>query len=199
MNHMLKMLTATAVMAFGTSAHAAVIELAYTNGNPVVDTDGVTGLADIDWFSNSTLSLDIQLRALGGAPTGSEFEFTVSLVDFSEVNNISSVLLGSGMSIDTASTDEIEYIWQPTGTEVVGDTLATFMFETIDLGLRPHDDLADINLTITSILGQGAELKIFDPISGLDADVVSYDVQAIPLPASIFRNRPVWAACTTTL
>ncbi len=194
MKKTLATLAGAAALALGTSVQAAVIELAYIGGDPVVDTDGNPSqtptpgptLADIDWHRFSTIDLQIQIRSLHGTETdGDLFQFTFSEQDFVEVGDLTPVSSRSNVSIFNANPGEIEWNWSYDGTEAVGDVLATFTLGTLDLGLRPHDDLPDIDLDAVSAPA-GTALGVWDPVAGVDVSSVSYDLQAVPVPASVF-------------
>lgn len=177
------LLSTVALMALCTSASATVI-LTYANGNPVIDTDGqlqpITGepVIDVDFFSFSTIPLDIRLFSLN---TPGTYNFSILRDDASQIAGLTPISVGSGVSLISSSNDALFYEYTATANAFLGDILASFSVKTASLGLRPDDELPDIIVSDSD-----GTLGIWNPATSLEVVDLDVDFQAVPVPASVF-------------
>lgn len=173
----------TAVLAMGAPAMATVV-LTFSDGTFVGDTDGqlqpVTNLpvVDIETFDNTTIPLDVRLFSLN---TLGVFDFSILRDDFSEIAGLSPISTAANVTLLGFSNDALFYEYDNTGTDTVGDILASFEVLTADVDLRPDDELPDIILSDTD-----NDLGIWDPAKSTEVIDLDVDVQTIPLPAGMF-------------
>ena len=172
-----------AFLAFGTAANAAV-ELAFSSGLPVVDTDGqpqpITGepVVDVDFFNFATIGLDIRVFSVNEPST---YAFTVSRDDFFEIDSLASVSEAPTVTLLSESADALFYQYTPTASAAIGDILASFQVTTKALGGSPDDELPDIIVSDTL-----CSLGIWNPATGAMVVNLNVDFQQIPLPAGVF-------------
>jgi hypothetical protein len=193
MKHAVGIVVGLVLSAGVNAATAASIDLNYANSQPVVDTDGQltsTGqptLPDIHWCRFCPLPLNIEVFGLSGLESVNDtFDFTISIQDFTQLDEpITSMFLAPNVSILNANLGEIEYRWTYSGTEAVDDVLATFELPTLALGLRPDDEFTDLNLAVIAA-SSAAPFGVWNPVDSISSGTVQYDVQAVPLPASVF-------------
>lgn len=192
-------LVAAGAFAAASPGQAAVI-LHYAGGGVVNDTDGVTGLADVD-MPPFTVSFDIYYDTLGGTDTtgGSAGGGTTGSWGLQmEINDLSELAYFDPASFSASgSVVPIFTFFEPIGPEPTsfelyyshggdladGTLIASFSLTGTNPGLRPHDDLADFGLSGIGTGSFGA-VTVVDPISGSAVSSVSYDVQTVPLPAA---------------
>jgi hypothetical protein len=174
------------------SAESAVLDLNHEPGRPVIDTDGNPPafggptIADVD-LPYEDLLFYIDVFSLQGTESvGDLFRFTVSIEDFVQIGTpIVSVSTAPNVSIFALSADEIEYEWSFEASDAVNTTLAAFSVPAGLIGMRPDDDLTDLNLAAV-FASAGTSLGIWDPVGMTVTGTVEYDVQRVPLPASVF-------------
>jgi hypothetical protein len=161
---------------------------------PVMDLDGVTGLADIVAPAAGLLTLDLRYTDLGGADfsgglPGDVWGLTFGLADVFEVIPFSVVpilappppyLAPLALSSDGFS---VFFEWEAIVPLLDGDLLLSVMLSTSGVGIWPHDDVGDLFLTGGTPSGSAVAPLSFDPITGGPAPFVDYDLQTIPLPA----------------
>lgn len=185
----LKTLTLAVLMASATaSASDASVYLSKTL-LPVVDIDG-GGIADARAASNSVASFDILFSSMGAAPViGRSYGFAVEIADLVELLSLGSVSTSSGVSIIHQNYKAVAFKYTPTFTPVNNAVLATFSFNTGQLGLGADDDNSDFSLSGLKKWSVAAA-GVIDPLTNSIVKSTVFDVQqaptvgTVPLPAT---------------
>ncbi len=189
-----KLIAASLTMMFGLSiadsAQASLL-LRYAGNGPILDTDGVVGIGDVDTFSGEIISYEVVTAATdpsGGALPGI-WDFTLSILDTAEiVPEFRNYVFNPGLVqalVDVTPTGNSVNLNQTyvVGIPLVnGTVIASFDLETAQPGFRPHDDIGDLSLNSNSA-------TLFDPTLGLispNSGGAVYDYQTVPEPLTIF-------------
>lgn len=188
-------LLAVTMIAAPRAADAAIYLSLPGSPDPVVDLDGVTGLADIVAGDFSTLVVDVRYSSFGGADPSGGFGPGViwgaifGLADPFETIGGSLIVLpppppAPGLIHLGAASDGFgaEFTWEVAGGLLDGTLLQSFLLTTSDVGIWPHDDIGDLFLTGGTPAGGAAPL-VFDPIGDTFVPFVNYDLQNVPIPA----------------
>lgn len=187
-------LAGTAILALSSPVQAANVALYFANGGPIVDdTDGnpstVPGdtIPDIDTYPGAQVDVDIRIFSLtGNEQVGDTFEFTISQEDSNQVAGLSNLGLGSGVTTLFVDPADIQYEWTFGANSAVGDVLATVGVQaTLGLGMRPDNDRTDLDLAAVDT-SSAVDFGVWEPVQQMAVETAGYDLQAVPVPASVF-------------
>lgn len=184
----------------------AAIVLAYADGSPVVDIDGVTETVgwkapDVVAAANSPLTLKILYDDVGGTDFSGggagDWRLRFALDGFDSIEFQSGTLTDPTVSPDVATVEitntgnEFELAWTSPGI-AVGAVIASFSFTTGAVEASPSDGEIDLWLLGWYFFEdiQDDTVRVWDPISGTamcQGCGMEYDLQLaaaeVPLPA----------------